>query len=103
MFVIVQIGSSQYKIKEGDTINVARIDEKEDKDISIEKVLMLVNGNDIRIGQPYLTDVKIKAKVLSHPRGPKTLAFKFRRRKHSQSLKGHRQNLTSLSITKIFA
>lgn len=102
MFVIVQIGSSQYKVQEGDTITVSRLEGKEDKDISLEKVLMLVDGKDVRIGQPYLKDVKIKAKVLGHPRGPKTIAFKFRRRKHSQSLKGHRNELTSLNITKIF-
>ena len=103
MFAIVEINGFQFKVAEGDTILVNRLNEDEGKDVALEQVLLLSNGNETRVGQPYLKDVKIKAKVVNHSKADRTLAFKFRRRKNSCSLRGHRQQLTSLNITKIFA
>jgi len=101
MFAVVQIGSSQYKVAEGDQIHVNKLDKDSGKAISLEKVLMFVKGTDVRIGQPYLKDVKVSAKVSGQLLGKKLIAFKFRRRKSSSSKKGHRQKLTALDITKI--
>ncbi len=103
MFAIVLINGLQYKVAEGDTIIVNRLSEVEGKDVALENVLLLSNGNEVRVGQPFLKDVKVKAKVVGHSKAKRTLAFKFRRRKNSQSLRGHRQSLTSLNITKIYA
>ncbi len=103
MFAVVQIGSSQYKVAEGDTIATNRLKEEEGKSITLDKVLMFSNGEDVRVGQPYLTDIKVTAKVIKHPRGRKVYAFKFRRRKNSARKRGHRQDLTALNITKISA
>ena len=103
MFAIVQVGSSQYKIKEGDTIDTCRLDQEEGKTITLDNVLLLVNEKDTRIGQPFLKDVKITAKILKHSLAAKVIAFKFRRRKHSSRKRAHRQQLTKLNITKISA
>ena len=101
MFAVVQIGSSQYKISEGDVIEANRLTDEAGKDIVLDKILFYSNGNDVRIGQPYLKDVQVTAKVVGDRLGEKLVAFKFRRRKNYAKKKGHRQKLTALNITKI--
>lgn len=101
MFVIVEIAGFQYKVKEGDKVEVSRLEEKEGKEIKLDKILVYSEGDDIRIGQPYLKNVKVEAKVLEHNRGDKVVAFKFRRRENYARKVGHRKDLTALTITKI--
>ena len=66
MYAIIQVGSSQYKVSEGDTINANRLKEEVGKNITVDKVLLFSKGSDVRIGQPYLKDVKVTAKVIDH-------------------------------------
>ena len=103
MYAIVQIGGAQYKVSEGDMIDADRIKEDEGKDITIEKVLMLSDGKKVRIGQPYLEDVKVTAKVVKQTTGIKVKTMKYRLRKDSSTRSGHREKLTSLNILKIAA
>ncbi len=103
MYAVVQVGSSQYKVSEGDLIESNRMDGEKGKNVTLDKVLLYANGSDIRIGQPFLKDVKVTAKVMDHTRGEKLIAFKFKRRKGYKKKKGHRQKLTVLNITKIAA
>lgn len=101
MYAVVQIGGAQYKVAEGDVIRTNRLKDDEGSQITLDQVLVFSNGSEVRVGQPFLKDVKITANVQSHPLGSKVLAFKFRRRKDSATLRGHRQKLTVLNITKI--
>lgn len=101
MYAIVQIGNSQFKVSEGDTIQADRFKEEIGKDITLDKVLVYNKDKEVKIGQPYLKDVVVKAKVVGHPQGEKTIAFKFRKRKDSSSKIGGRAKLTALNITKI--
>ncbi len=101
MYAIIQVGSSQFKVAEGDVINVDRLKDDAGKGVTLDKVLMYAKDKDIRIGQPYLKDVKISAKVVNHPLADKVIAFKYRRRKDSCTKNGHRQKLTALNIEKI--
>ena len=103
MYAVIQIGSFQYKIAEGDVIDIEKLEKKEDDQVTLEKVLLFTDGKHVRVGQPYLNDIRITAKVLKHHRGEKALSFKYLRRKNHNWRKGHRQSLTSLSITKIAA
>ena len=103
MYAIVQVGSSQVKVAEGDTIDAHRIKEDAGKSITLDKILLFAKGSDIRIGQPYLKDVKVTAKVVEHHSDDKVVAFKYRHRKNSARKTGHRQKLTALNITKISA
>lgn len=103
MYAIVQVGSSQMKVSEGDVIDAHRIKEEAGKSITLDKVLLFAKGSDIRIGQPYLKDVKVTAKVVGHHLDDKVVAYKYRLRKNSSSKIGHRQKLTALNITKISA
>lgn len=104
MYAVVKVGSSQFKVSEGDTIQAHRMDTLEEgKDISLDQVLLFSKDSDIRIGKPFLKDVKVTAKVVKHSLGVKSISFRFRKRKNSSKIRGHRRQLTTLNITKISA
>jgi large subunit ribosomal protein L21 len=103
MWAIVDVNSKQYKVKEGDSIEVDSLKSKvsEGKSFPIEKVLLFCNNGEVRIGQPYLEDVKIDAEVTQHFRGDKIVVFTYKRRKGYKKKHGHRQMLSRLKILKI--
>lgn len=103
MFAVIQLGSLQYKVSEGDTIDAQILDEKEGDSIKLDQVLLFNDGSDVRIGQPFLKDVTVTAQVVRQHLGEKVISYKYRRRKTSDWKKGHRQKLTALSIQKIQA
>ena len=103
MYAVIKLGASQFKVAEGDTIEVNKIKSEEGKNVTLENVLLFAKGSDVRIGQPHLKDVKVTAKVVKHLLDEKQVAFKYRRRKDSSTKIGHRQKLTMLNITKIAA
>ncbi|MFY9402208.1 MAG: 50S ribosomal protein L21 [Candidatus Omnitrophota bacterium] len=101
MYAVIEISATQFKVKEGDTIDVNKLELKDDKPISIDKVLLLSKDKKIEVGQPYLKGVKVKAEVLGQVKGEKVVSFKYRRRKSSQWKKGFRAQLTRLRIKEI--
>jgi len=103
MYAVIQLGTSQYKVSEGDLIEVDRMDQKEGKSLMLDKVLMFAKGTDVRIGQPLLKDVKVTAKVVSSNSGKKVTTLKYRRCKNSATRSGQRPKLTALNIMKITA
>ena len=103
MFAVVQVGNKQYKVMEGDVIAAYRLSAEKGGSIDLDKVLLYSDGKDVKLGRPYLKDVQVKAEVLDHGRGPKVVAYKYRKRKDSARTHGHRQDLTSLKIAKIAA
>ena len=103
MFAVVQIGANQYKVSEGDVVEAGHLDEENGKDITLENVLLYVNGETVKVGQPYLKDVKVTAHVAAQTLGEKVFTFKFRRRKNSARKRGYRKKLTVLNIKKIAA
>ena len=103
MYAVVQLGSSQYKVSEGETISVDLQETEKGKSLTFDKVLLFSDGKDVKVGQPYLKDIKVTAKVIGNVLGPKLMSFKHRSRTASAWKKGHRSQLTSLNITKIAA
>lgn len=101
MFAVVEISSFQYKVSEGDTIATQRLREKEGKTITLDKVLLIADGQMVKIGQPYLKDVKVSAKVVGAYLAKKLVSYRYKRRKGFAKKKGHRQKLTELNITNI--
>ncbi len=101
MYAVVQLGSSQYKVKEGDVIEAQLLGKKDNESVTLDKVLLFADGQSVKVGQPFLTDVRVSAKVLGEVKGEKAFSFKYLRRKFSSWRKGHRQKYTRLSITKI--
>ncbi len=103
MYAVFETGGKQYRASEGDVIRVEKIDAPEGKVIDIDKVLMVGEGNDVRIGTPYLEGGKVSATVRAQGRHKKIRIVKLRRRKHSRKQMGHRQAYTELQITAISA
>ena len=101
MFAIVELGGFQFKVSEGETIAANRLDFEPGQKITLDKVLLFSDGNEIKIGQPYLKDVEVKAEVVAHTRAEKVVAFKYRKRKDSARTIGHRQDQTTVKIEKI--
>jgi large subunit ribosomal protein L21 len=96
-------GGKQYRVSQGDKVRVEKLDAAEGDSIELDKVLMVVDGDDIKIGAPVLAGGKVTAQVKAHGRGDKVEIIKFRRRKHHMKRQGHRQAYTELEITGISA
>ncbi len=101
MYAVVKSGGKQYKVQEGDSIRVERLDAEEGESIKLADVLMVADGEAILIGAPLVKDAAVDATVKTHGRGPKIKVVKFRRRKHHRKQMGHRQAYTELKITAI--
>jgi len=101
MYAIIATGGKQEKVAVGDVLTVDRIPNK--KDVTFSHVLLLCDGDRVEIGQPFVKGAKVTAEVLGDVRGPKLIAFTYRRRKSSRRTRGHRQELTKVKITDIAA
>jgi len=101
MYAVIRNGGKQYKVAEGDVLEVEKIIAGEGDNIEFDEVLMLVDGDKVTIGAPVVAGAKVAAKVLAHGRGEKIRVIKFRRRKHYRKQMGHRQAYTRLQITGI--
>ncbi len=102
MYAIVEIAGKQYKVEKDAVINVDRLKGSEGS-ITIEKVLLYSNSGDVRVGQPYLKNVQVKAEVLGEIKGKKVLGIKFKRRKNYQRTIGHRPVYSQLKISDVVA
>ncbi|MDD5729920.1 MAG: 50S ribosomal protein L21 [Candidatus Omnitrophica bacterium] len=101
MYAIIEVGGKQYSVKEGEKIKVEKQEGQIGKEITLKKVLLASADDKTQVGQPYLKNASVKALVIGSPKGPKTIAYKYRRRKSSDWKKGHRQKLTELEIKEI--
>jgi len=103
MYAVFKTGGKQYRANTGDTITVEKIEAEKGATVELDQVLMVGEGEDVKIGTPYLEGGKITAKVLDHGRADKIKIIKFKRRKHHMKRMGHRQYFTKLEITGIDA
>ena len=101
MYAIVEIAGQQFKVSKGDEIFCNRLNGDVDSAISFDKVLLIDNDGNTRVGTPVLEGAKVDAKIIKHLRADKVLVFKKKRRKGYQKLNGHRQCLTSIKIDNI--
>ncbi len=102
MFAIIETGGKQVKVEEGQTIFVEKIEAEEGATFTFDKVL-LVGGDNVKVGAPTVEGATVSAKVEKHGRGKKIRVVKFKRRKNYQRTQGHRQPYTKLTIEKIEA
>ena len=101
MYAVVKTGGKQYRITPGEKVKVEQIAADVGAEVVLDQVLMVGEGDSVRLGQPTVTGAAVKATVVSHGRGDKVTIFKMRRRKHYQKHQGHRQNYTELKIDSI--
>ena len=101
MYAVIKTGGKQYRVAQGDTLKVEKLDAGEGESIEFDQVLMVGEGKDVKIGTPYIDGSRVTATVKGHGRGDKVDIIKFRRRKHHMKRAGHRQDYTELEITGI--
>lgn len=100
MYAVIRSGGKQYKVSEGDVIEVQNLKTKEPKFL-FEEVLLLVDGEDIKVGNPTVSGVKVTAKVLENKKGEKVRVAKFKSKVRYRRVTGFRQILTRIEIEKI--
>ena len=103
MYAVIKTGGKQYRVAAGEKIKVEQIPAEVGSEITLDQVLMVGEGESVRIGTPLVSGASIKATVLSQGRHATIQIFKMRRRKHYQKHQGHRQNYTELRIDEIAA
>lgn len=103
MYAVIKTGGKQYKVSEGDTLKVEKLDAEEGASVELNEVLMLANDGDVQVGKPLLDGAHVTATVKAQGRGNKVKIIKFKRRKHHRKQMGHRQSFTELEITAISA
>jgi len=101
MYAVVKTGGKQYKVAPGEKLKVETLPADVGAQVTLDQVLMVGEGESVRVGQPTVAGVSVVATVVAHGRGEKVKIFKMRRRKHYQKHQGHRQNYTELRIDSI--
>ena len=101
MYAVIRTGGKQYRVAEGETFKVEKLNVAAGENVDISDVLLIANGEDVKVGAPVVEGAKVTAEVVSHGRGPKIKIIKFKRRKHHRKQMGHRQWFTEVKITGI--
>jgi len=101
MFAVIEVGAKQFKVAKGDVIETEKIKAKEGKVVHLDKILLISDKFDVKIGRPYLRGAKVNAELVGQFKSKKVVSYKYRRRKSSHWKKGHRQQLTRLKIKEI--
>lgn len=101
MYAIIKTGGKQYKVSQGATLRVERLDAAEGDSIDFDQVLMIVDGDNINVGTPFIEATTVSADIKAHGRAKKVEIIKFKRRKHHRKQMGHRQDYTEVEITSI--
>ena len=103
MYAVFATGGKQYRATTGDKLKIEKLDAEKGATVELDQVLMVGEGEDVKIGTPYLKGGKVTATVVEHGRGDKVRIIKFKRRKHHMKRMGHRQDFTRIEITGIAA
>jgi len=100
-YAILECGGKQYKAVEGTTIDVDRLLIEAGQEINLDAVLMVVDGDDVKVGTPSVKGARVKATVQEEFKGPKLIIFKYRPKKRIRVKTGHREKYTRLMINSI--
>ncbi|CAD5378882.1 50S ribosomal subunit protein L21 [Pseudomonas sp. OF001] len=103
MYAVIVTGGKQYKVAEGEFLKIEKLDVATGESVAFEQVLLVGNGDDVKIGAPVVEGAKVTAEVIAQGRHDKVRIIKFRRRKHHMKRQGHRQWFTEIKITGIQA
>lgn len=101
MYAIIKTGGKQYKVAIGDVIKVEKLNVEAGEAFTFEEVLSIVDGEEMRVGQPFLAGAKVTAKVTEHGKGKKIRIFKYKAKSNYRKRQGHRQPYTEVSIETI--
>jgi len=101
MYAVIKTGGKQHRVTEGELLSVEKIEAEEGRLVDFDQVLLIENGDDIRVGAPVLSGAVVRAAVVENFKDKKVIVFKKKRRKGYKKTRGHRQNLTKIRVEKI--
>ncbi|ANJ67385.1 50S ribosomal protein L21 [Halothiobacillus diazotrophicus] len=101
MYAVVVTGGKQYRVEQGAWLRVEKLEGEEGSVVSLDRVLMIADGDSVKVGAPALDGATVTAEIIGQGRSKKVDIVKFRRRKHSRKHQGHRQAYTEIKITSI--
>ena len=97
-YAIVESGGKQYRVVEGGTLDVDRLPVEAGKNLDLENILLLADGDEVVVGTPTVSGIQVQATVLAHVKGPKVVSFKYRPKKRIRVKGGHRHQYTRLMV-----
>ncbi len=103
MYAIIETGGKQYKVSEGDVIFVEKLDVEAGATVTIDKVLVVANGEEVSVGAPYVEGATVSASAVKNGKEKKIIVYKYKAKKGYHKKQGHRQPYTKLEIQKINA
>jgi large subunit ribosomal protein L21 len=98
MYAVVNTGGKQYKVQKGETLRIEKIPGEVGSQVTFDKVLMVADGENVRLGQPLLEKAAVLASIVEQDKAKKILVFKYKRRKRYRRKQGHRQPYTAIRI-----
>ncbi len=101
MYAVIKTGGKQYKVSEGDEIIIEKLNVEEGATVTFDEVFAIVDGEDVKIGQPKVDGAKVTASVVKNGKGPKIRIFKYKHKTNYRRRMGHRQPFTKVKIEKI--
>ena len=101
MYAVIKTGGKQYRVTAGEKLKIDQLPAGIGAEIVLDQVLLVADGDNLKMGRPLVSGATVQAKVLAQGRHDKVRIFKLRRRKHYQKHQGHRQNFTEIEITGI--
>ncbi len=101
MYAVIKTGNKQYRVEPGSTIRVEKLEGDTGKKLEFSDVLLVADGENVRVGAPTVAGVTVAAEIVAQEKGDKLLVFKFRRRKAYRRKNGHRQSYTAIRVTGI--
>ena len=103
MYAIIRTGGKQYRVSEGDVLNVEKLNVEEGQEVVFDEVLTVVNDGDVKVGAPTVAGAKVTAKAAKQGKADKIFVFKYRAKSNYRKRQGHRQPFTQVEITSIEA
>ena len=101
MYAVVKTGGKQYRVSEGQTLEVEKLEGSPGDRINLNEVLLLSEGDNVTVGRPLVDGASVEVEIVDHDKHRKVLVFKLRRRKRYRRKVGHRQPYTALKVTSI--
>ncbi len=103
MYAVIKTGGKQYKVQEGEIIFIEKLNAQSGDAVTFDEVVMVADGEDIKVGTPTVPGAAVTAKVVKNGKGPKVIVFKYKSKKGYRNKTGHRQPYTQVQIEKINA
>ena len=101
MYAIVESGGKQYRVSQGDVVRLEKLTAQEGEVVELDKVLLVSDGNGVKVGNPYVEGARVTVKVQGHGRGKKVIVFKYKPKKNYRRKHGHRQPYTEVVVENI--